>query len=92
MDKEERINDLQNKINFWQRKLEQTKNSSEGALLLDKINNAKKEILELNNNKNEQKIKHHIDAPAMADSTPSNNLNLERGQIMNSGDVFVATL
>lgn len=92
MDKEERINDLQNKINFWQRKLEQTKNSSEGALLLDKISNAKKEILELNNNKNEQKIKHHIDAPAMADSTPSNNLNLERGQIMNSGDVFVATL
>lgn len=92
MDKEERINDLQSKINFWQRKLEQTKNSSEGALLLDKISNAKKEILELNNNKNEQKIKHHIDAPAMADSTPSNNLNLERGQIMNSGDVFVATL
>lgn len=92
MNNEERINDLQNKINFWQRKLEQTKNSSEGALLLDKISNAKKEILELNNNKNEQKIKHHIDAPAMADSTPSNNLNLERGQIMNSGDVFVATL
>lgn len=92
MNKEERINDLQIKINFWQRKLEQTKNSSEGALLLDKISNAKKEILELNNNKNEQKIKHHIDAPAMADSTPSNNLNLERGQIMNSGDVFVATL
>ena len=92
MNKEERINDLQSKINFWQRKLKQTKNSSEGALLLDKISNAKKEILELNNNKNEQKIKHHIDAPAMADSTPSNNLNLERGQIMNSGDVFVATL
>lgn len=92
MNKEEIINDLKSKINFWQRKLEQTKNSSEGALLLDKISNAKKEILELNNNKNEQKIKHHIDAPAMADSTPSNNLNLERGQIMNSGDVFVATL
>lgn len=91
MDKSDVIANLQNRIHYWQNKLSNTKNAAEAAVLLDKINSAKKEILELNMDTQVQEINHQLDAPALADSSTINN-NLERGQIMNSGDVFVSML
>ena len=86
-----KIEDLEKKIIFWKDKLKQTNNASNAAILSDKISSARKEIEKLSSGEREKKIVQQIDAPAMIDKI-SNPVTLERGQIMNSGEVYVLEL
>lgn len=83
-----KIEELEAKIKFWNRKLLSSKNEVEIAVLNDKISQAKKEIEQLKEKKQKQHIKQHIDAPAVVDRKSNDMIELSRGQIMNSGDVF----
>ena len=83
-----KIEELETKINFWNQKLISSKSEVEIAILNDKVAQAKKEIEQLKEKKQKQHIKQHIDAPAMVDRNTDDMIELSRGQIMNSGNVF----
>lgn len=87
-----KIEDLEKKINFWRDRLKRTKNASNAAILSDKISSARKEIAKLSNQDPEKKIIQQIDAPAMIDKDPSTPITLERGQIMDAGEVYNISL
>ena len=85
------VESLKNKISFWNKKMEQSRNMEERALLDSKIREAKQKIKELEIKKSEQKIESFVDAPSIADHN-NDIVHLSRGQIMNSGNVFSITI
>ena len=85
------IESLKNKISFWIKGMEHSRNMVERALLDSKIREAKQKIKELEIEKSDQKAESIVDAPSIADHN-GDMVHLSRGQIMNSGNVFSITI
>lgn len=76
----DKINDLKDKIYFWEKKAKMTRDSVTAAILADKIVEAKRQIRELESEKIEQKVSTQIDAPFIADRKPETAPT--RGQVI----------
>lgn len=87
-DIKESLQSLERKIDFWQSKLNGSKDPVESAILADKISEAREKINKINSKQEYQKISTQIDAPALADRIDENSITIDRGQIMNSNEVF----
>ena len=85
------VESLKNKILFWTKGMEHSRNMEERALLDSKIRDAKQKIRELEIKKSDQKVESLVDAPSIADHN-GDMVHLSRGQIMNSGNVFSITI
>ena len=85
------IESLKNKISFWTKGMEHTRNMEERALLDSKIREAKYKIKELQRKNVTPKAESFVDAPSVADHN-NDMVHLSRGQIMNSGNVFSITI
>lgn len=91
VENKETVESLNNKISFWKKKIEHSRNMEERALLDSKIRDAKQKIRELEMKKFNQKAESLVDAPSIADHD-NDMIHLSRGQIMNSGNVFSITI
>lgn len=70
------------------RKLQLSANSVERAEIAEKIKNLREDLKRSKTPAVEPQVTTHIDAPVIADRGTASNLKLERGQIMNSGNLF----
>lgn len=84
-DKEKTIQELNEKIKFWEEKMKRTINSADAGILHEKIVNAKKEITKLNSKEIDHKIVRQIDTPSLADKD-TDIKNIERGQIIDNSE------
>ena len=91
VENKETVESLKNKILFWKKKIEHSRNMEERALLDSKIRDAKQKIRELEMKKFDRKAESFVDAPSIADHD-GDMVHLSRGQIMNSGNVFSITI
>lgn len=76
------------RIQNLERKLQITVDNVEKAEIAEKIKNLKNELRRINIKEGTPEPMTHIDAPVIADRDNTENLKLERGQIMNSGSLF----
>ena len=84
-DVEKKIEEINKKIAFWESQLKQSRNEINCAVLVDKISDAKREIIALKNKPKPISIHSTIDAPSVADKEDNNFTVLQRGQIMDPG-------
>ena len=85
-------NTIQEQISLKYNKLESSSNAHEKALLLDEINNLKKELQKIeDNNHKDFKLTTNNAAPIIGDR--KNNSNSSRpGQILPTGDTFISMI
>lgn len=79
------------KINAFEKKLQSTYDNVEKAEISEKIKALRQSLAEFDVDVKDPVIQQNISDPVIADRK-SGNIKLSRGQIMNAGDTFTASI